>query len=339
MIAELATEEQKDLLRSTNARIIVFSCACVLHLSSERRIDPPMNRTPAAPARNCPRGGQVLIEFALIAFMTTFLLAAVLTFGFLLFGANVLQQAADVGAMELSRHPFAAAGTFEELLDDVDVKDQLYDEARLVVAVGTDLNDLPLINRMLFPLYIYDPDIEMLRYPGALATNDDTMSMTVLIPILDAPASPSDPQTIREWRSVVEEAPFDSITNPYAVQPGESRSGIVALRINYPYQSGAMIGYRQVNADGDFTPLPEAIGQQGITNVAVPASDATVSSAAPFPGDGNYTLVNADANPLFGAGTHRGQYGLGEVQAFATEVRPYRKLLSAQGIYRREVLE
>ena len=38
-------------------------------------------------------------------------------------------------------------------------------------------------------------------------------------------------------------------------------------------------------------------------------------------------------------GTYSGPYGLGRQFAFVREVRPYRKLLSAQAIFRREVFQ
>lgn len=280
------------------------------------------------------RRGQVLLEFAVVSFLLTFLLAAMVTFGFLFFGANVVQQAADVGAMELSRHPFRADGTFDDALVD----SGLFDESQLVVPVGTDQNSLALINRQLFPLYIYDPDIDSLRYPGALAEKDG--APTVLIPVLAAPTSATDPQTIGEWRRVVEEVtPSSEVNGPYAVSStttGGLLAGTVVLRINYPFQSGAMIAYRQSDSAGNAIPITEAVGQDEISNVFVAASDTTVSNAS-LP-DG-YTLAPPAPNPQFGAGVHRGQYGMGELQAFGTLVRPYRKVISAQGIYRREVFE
>ena len=68
------------------------------------------------PARKNRRRGQVLVEFAVVAFVLTFLLGAMLALGFLFFSANVLQQAADVGAMEFARHPAAPVETFENAL-------------------------------------------------------------------------------------------------------------------------------------------------------------------------------------------------------------------------------
>ncbi|MEZ6066743.1 MAG: pilus assembly protein [Planctomycetaceae bacterium] len=304
------------------------------------------------------RRGQAIVEFAVIAFLLTILLGAMLTFGFLLFGANVLQQAADVGAMELARHPDAPTATFQSALTNSD----LYSEAELVVPVGTDPADLSLINRLLFPLYIYDPDLDMVRYPGTVVTNGDD-DMTVVIPIIgpgnrDATTAPGSiattgADTISEWRRVVEEVvPTGESAGPYSMTAtpaelgGLAQPGMVALRINYPFQSAALVAYVHTDQVGDVLAPPDTIGQDDVRSVPIGADDGAVNgaAAATFP-DGQtlaaagYTLVNPAANPSFGASAHRGTYGFGEVQAFLTTVRPYRKVLSAQGIYRREVFE
>ena len=96
-----------------------------------------------------------------------------------------------------------------------------------------------------------------------------------------------------------------------------------------------MVAYMQQDGDGTFVPPAEAIGRDDIANIPIQASDNSVIDNATLPT--GYTLASVAANPLFGAAPYRGEFGLGEVQAFATRVRPYRKLLSAQGIYRREL--
>ncbi|MHC4880529.1 MAG: TadE/TadG family type IV pilus assembly protein [Planctomycetota bacterium] len=297
--------------------------------------------------RGSNRSGQALIEFAVIAFVMTLLLGAMLTFGFMLFGANVLQQAADVGAQELARHPYSPTGTFSDALED----EPLFTEAALVVAAGTDPNTLPLINRLLFPLYIYDQDIDMVRYPGTLVTNGDG-DTTVVIPIVGSRDSTTGVETISEWRRIVEEIiPEGEMAGPYSLGPdGRQGSlpqkGWVAMRINYPYQSGSMVAYVHTDQGGNILNPTETIGRDDVLNVAATADDASVQDAtsATFP-DGNtlsaanYTLVDPAADPSIGASPHRGTYGFGEAQAHATTVRPYRKVLTAQGIYRREVFE
>ena len=304
-------------------------------------------RTSSRQCRRSLRSGQALIEFAVIAFVMTFLLGAVLALGFLFFSANVVQQTADVGAMELSRHPFDPAGDFYSALDG----SGLFTEAALVVVPGTDPETLPLINRLLYSTYIYDPDVDRVRYPGTLVTNVDG-DLTVVIPLVGF--GNRDPttgvETISEWRRVVEEVlPEGASEGPYALNsptPGSLDRGMVALRINYPYQSAALVAYIHTDSGGNVIRPADSIGLDGVQNIPVIADDATVTGAASatFPNGqtlaaAGYSLVDPAANPSIGAGPHRGTYGLGESQAYATTVRPYRKVLSAQGIYRREVFE
>lgn len=297
-----------------------------MHRSSNR---PPVPRIPAA------RRGQALVEFGIIAFVFTLLIAGILTFGLLLHGANVIQQAADVGAMEFSRFPASPTASFDDALS----ASGLFEEAALVVQPGTNPDTLPLINRLLYPVYIYDPDIEMVRYPGTLVTNGSNQ-LTVLIAIIGERDPETGVETISEWRRVVEEITSNGI-GPYSITSSDESNdnftpGIVALRINYPFQSAAMVAYMQQDTDGNPVLPAEAIGRDDIVTIPIQAIDSQVDDVADLTGMG-YNLAPPAINPLFGAATYRGAYGLGEAQAFATTIRPYRKVLSAQGIYRREV--
>ena len=291
------------------------------------------------------RHGQALIEFSIVAFVLTLLLGAMITLGFLFFSANVLQQAADVGAMELSRTPVSPVANFDQGL----AASGLFDEVALVVPTDQDASTLPLINRLLFPLYIFDPDVNMLRYPGTLVTNA-AGDQTVVIPIVGT--GNRDPstgvETISEWRRVVEEIiPAGATQGPYSLSSptaGGVDPGTVALRINYPFQSAALVAYDYQDENGNSVAPNQTIGVEGIQNLPVVASDGLVQgdSTATFPNgdtltDAGYAIVDPTANSAFGASPHRGRYGLGESQAFATTVRPYRKVISAQAIYRREV--
>ena len=307
-----------------------------------------MRRTTTTPSLiPSRRSGQAILEFAVVAFVMTFLLGAMLTFGFLFFGANVLQQAADVGAMEMSRHPAPPTSAFEDAL----TASGLFDEAQLVVPVGTDAATLPLINRLLFSVYIYDPDIDMVRYPGALVTNGNG-DQTVVIPLV-GPGNRNENtgvETISEWRKVVEEVlPASATEGPYSMtstSTGTLDPGTVALRINYPYQSAALVAYIQKNGSGVVVSPNETIGLDDVLNVPVTADDSAVSDSgtATFPNGqtlaaAGYTFVNPSPDTSIGASASRGTYGFGKAQALNLTVRPYRKVLSAQAIYRREVFE
>lgn len=302
-------------------------------------------------SESSPRRGQALIEFAIVAFVLTLLLGGMLAYGLLLVSANVLQQAADVGAQELARHPFSATGSFDAALDN----SGLFSEADLIVATTTDPTSLPLINQLLYPLYVFDPDLDKLRYPGAVVTNP-AGDPTVLIPLVATDASGV--ESIDEWRHVVEEIvpvdpsampPIDRDSpGPYSLDPtvgnpGQLPSrGFVALRINYPYQSAALISYVRVDASGSVRPSTEVISTD-VTNIAVTAIDSIADGTLPT----GYFLNPPTEDTAFGASITRGRFGLGELQnGLATPpqgvtervVRPFRKVLSAQGIYRRVVL-
>jgi hypothetical protein len=102
--------------------------------------------------------------------------------------------------------------------------------------------------------------------------------------------------------------------------------GLVALRINYPYQSASMSGF-QPNPNGPYEPT---IGHP------IVADDAALNVANP-PG----VLASSDHE----YGPYAGPYGLGRQAALgSTEltggqpVRPFRRLISAQAIARREII-
>jgi hypothetical protein len=99
--------------------------------------------------------------------------------------------------------------------------------------------------------------------------------------------------------------------------------GIVSLSVNYPFQGALLSGFQADPLD-PFAP-----------NIANPivADDSSVAA----PGGG----VPVTAR---GVGPYAGPYGLGEHLALGPisggqHIRPFRKLLSAQSVFRREVLE
>jgi hypothetical protein len=323
---------------------------------------PQVRRQTAASAsrRRLPYG-QSLVEFAVVALVTYMLLAAILTFGHLFYVAQAVQQAVDVGARELSRTPLPATAKFEEdVLTNPVVKERIYSEDYLVFnldMLGIDQSffqdvvpSWPLLNQQLAQLMIVDhPDFDgdgqadanLLRYPGALLSHSGTPSgFTVGIPLVTSRGA-SGSETIR-WVAVVEEIDSEqendnsgNAPDPFDVTDPSGHRGIVALRINYPFQAAAMTGFR-ANPDGPFEP-----------NIANPnvADDSAVLelNATERAGD----LIG---QPLVGGGvyggTYGGPYGLGAQGALASQqltgglpVRPYRRVVSAQAIYRREVFE
>lgn len=303
------------------------------------------------------RRGAALIEFALVALVTYMLIASILTFGSILWIGNTLQQAVDVGAHEVARVPFPADGVFDlgrvdsppsdsSLSQDEVFKQQIYDEERLVIDPadlgGQSLADfanssLPLVNRLLIPTYIFDRNSGpngVYRYPGALVTNEDG-AVTVLIPIVN--------DGTVTWVAPVEEIRLPDLSTgetfgQYSLVPPESEiqnfePGIVALRINYPYQSASMSGFG------------ESMGTEphrgNIRDPLVADDNQLVDS-----GSGRYSLIVPINDHIPNEpNIYSGRFGLGRQIALPYAdvreygVRPYRRVISVQAVYRREVFD
>ena len=264
------------------------------------------------------RRGQSLAEFAVVSLVLFALLAAILEFGRALFVSQQLQTIVDVAAREFATAAFPADLTFDEARDD-DNGNVLYSEDFLVIT-DDQVDDLPPVNRLLLPLMFYD-DIggeRYRRYPGAIVTSDTAASgFTIQVPIVDSGGSIT-------WSRVIEEIQFQDGSAsyaPFAVTGAVRQEGLVALQINYPYQASTMISY--VPTGGGYQPVAADDG-------------ALVDTTGPL---GGAALVSPDA-PVDGdlhRRTYSGEYGLGAHYALASEYRPFRKVLSARAIYRREV--
>ena len=189
---------------------------------------------------------------------------------------------------------------------------------------------------------IVDTERNLLHYPGALVAVTDPSSWssptnprplaawggyTVRIPILSA----STPGNFR-WARVIEEV--ESVTNsdfenPFLI----TKLGVVALRINYPYQSSSMTGF-QTQSD----PFAPNIGHPSV------ADDSSLAASNPsdLPGTLSPTLGSGGKY----AGTYGGEYSLGEQSALGSQqltgglpVRPFRRVVTGQAIYRREIFQ
>ena len=307
--------------------------------------------------------GAVLVEFAIISLVLYLMIAAVLTFGSALWVGQNLQQVVDVGAQEIARLPLPAdaelglsverpLSTAPIAADSADFRGEIYDERHLIIApvqlAGRTLleyadEELPLINRLLIPLLIWDPaygDDGAWRYPGTIVLNTERSIDTVLVPIVDNTAG-----TV-QWVAPVEEiqvdhdgdistatiGPFSLVQPPAGDLPSNFVPGVVALRVNYPFQSAAMSSFGRSPA-GDDEPNIDLV---------ISADDSALTPAALS----RYALVvgsNAyvDGQPS----THAGRYGLGRQIALPWNrdnirqygVRPYRRVISTQAVYRREV--
>ncbi len=283
------------------------------------------------------RRGNVLLEFALIAGILFMVLAFTMDFGRAVYSAQVTEQAADHIARELAVMPLAADFDFDppstNKLGDPDVNTALknagiYSEDFLVIDLSKQGNlylldyldslNIPTGNRLLVPLMIMmdsqqNPNIpansQWLVYPGAIVpstTGASSTGFTVRIPTVKY--GPNGTETVSpqiEWLHVVE------IDAAMFKLSGKQR-GVASVRVNYPFQAAAISGrYRDPNN-------PDA----------PPASpqDAYIAASDPLP-------------PGQVGGPYSGADGLGQQAAFTKTVRPFRRIVSGQGVYRREVFQ
>jgi hypothetical protein len=344
-------------------RLRLVSSYETLMVEQRLRLVPPYEYGYRSPSRR--RRGQSLVEFALVALVTYLLLAAIFTFGHALFAAQQAQSIVDFAAREISRTPLPADMTLEDVLygnawaEDADeylqqFRREVFDQHYLVIELSPGVNPiedivphLPRVNQMLYPLMVVD-EIEgkrVLRYPGAVYSDPNSednpdndpepptgrpgaSGYLVTIPIM-APKGPIGPgegprtSEIVRFAPVLEEAKAEEADGVFQLEFG----GLAALRINYPFQAAAMSAFEPTPFGGEPNLVPK------------PADDVTATGEPP----GNlveqdYTRVGPDGNVIY-AGTHGGPYGLGSQGAwgFPNGVRPYRKVLSFQAVYRREI--
>jgi hypothetical protein len=305
-----------------------------------------------------------LVEFALVAIVIYLILAAILTFGHLLFSAQTLQQAADVAAREIAHTPLPATANLMDVLYSSDpttygsvasVRQSLFDPQYLqfdmsTLSPGQSILDVvktwPVVNQMLYPAMIVQP-IEVtlptgqvvthlyLWYPGAVPCTDSTSASRTVwcVARVDSrtitPATwvEDAPETI-EWVPVIEEI------QPGAFSVASTQHGLVALRVNYGYQSATMSAYAPQQTMIPYAPQQGWPPQPTAHALAADDNEVKVSPT------GNYTNYSPIRHYLQSStGIYSGPYGLGSQQAWGTLVRPFRRLLSLQAAYRREVFQ
>lgn len=345
--------------------------------------------------RSPQRRGQALIEFSLVALVLYLIIGAAITFGIWIFAAGQIQQAANVGARELSQTPLAWDATFEDALQNDVVRSRVYDDRWLVIDLDrleeeipdynffTDVVPMmPLLNQQLASLYIrqelperQDPTIDpiddeprqrrILRYPGAMLQRGSSDTSNIIYPefvqtqyVVQIPIVVERDQTINgaeriRWVDVVEEIdteeigdensgespdPF-SLANEGEAEDDDPPRGVVALRIHYPAQSTWMSSFQD---RGSFVPNvanPNAANDQGVQPINPDAQRGTL-----LPRD--LIVTNESGERIF-TGTYGGQFGLGVHGALtsptltgdAVGIRPYRRVLVSQAIFRREAFE
>jgi hypothetical protein len=233
------------------------------------------------------------------------------------------------------------------------VRQQVFDDNLLVLSIdlvqsnsggltynnGHLIGDFPLITQQLMPLMINDQvnGQQLLRFPGAMFQSSQQSSTSpagitysgyvVRIPVVSPPNSSGGGQSVINWLYPLEEIVDSQNRSPFPVNATtvSGLSGVVALRINYPYQSASMTGY--------VPPANPASPPGPPDNPVVPILVNNNGSSSSPPGVGS--AVTSD----FQNGPYAGANGLGEQAAWGTPVRPYRSVISPQSIYRREVYQ
>ncbi len=274
------------------------------------------------------RRGSILVEFALVSLAFYLILAGTLEVGRMITTAQILQNAARTMARELALMPLPATMTFDEALDCSAVRARIYDPRllayRLPPPQGQTLDQAtsawPIVNRTLLPLMIVSDvgGTTYLHYPGALVNSFDEGAPIVRVPNVTSRGANGVEMIV--WRDVIEEVHTtgsDPNLYPFSMASGGPERGLVALRVNCPYQAATMTAFQPVDIE-DPNPV----------NDPILANDGGVS--APSAGG---DLMGSSS----GTGTYAGQYGLGKFYALNKEVRPFRRLISGQAIFRREV--
>lgn len=275
------------------------------------------------------RRGGVMVEFALVAFVLYLLLAAVLGLGRLTFVSQGAQEAVRVAAREIALYPLPAQTQFAEALADPGFQGAVYSEDHLVVdleanppgpALEARFAAMPVANRALRPLMVTSQvdvggGLRLIQHlPGALIDSATAPSgLTVRVPLVTARDAETGVETI-DLVPVLEEV------GPGSFSTDSADGGLVAIRLNVPYQSATLSAY-----------LPGPVNEQGNpTNLPVLADDASVDA----PADAYVTSVGPGPD---GTGPYSGTYGLGEANALGQQVRPFRRVVAAQALFRREV--
>lgn len=317
------------------------------------------------------RRGQSLVEFAIVSLVVYLLLAAILTFGQMLYCAQGVQQAADVAARELSRTPLPAVPGPQDpqypndpaylnyvLYGDASndpalasVRRRVFDDNMLVLTIdqgppgtamtfngGHPIGDFPLVTQQLLPIMVYDTvnGQSLLHFPGAMFQSGQqgytspagiaASGYVVRIPVLSVSTDGSGTESVVSWVAPLEPILDANGRDGFTLDPkyvtASGQSGIVALRVNYPCQSATMSGF-EPGAD------PGVSGGKPVVPIIANGNGAS----SPPTGVGGAVTSDQQFGPYAGAS------GLGQQAAWGQTVRPFRRLISAQAIYRREVFQ
>ena len=271
------------------------------------------------------RRGAALLEFALISFAFYLLFAGTVAMGRWIYTQQAAQDIARVAAREIALYPLPANFTFAQALADPGFRLAVYDPGQLVIDLDTNppgagldafVAGLPPVNRALVPLMItsrvdVDGAIRNLLHMPGLITDEPASptGLTVVIPRIDERDDVTGSETAITLLPVLQEFGAGSFSL------NSLDRGLVVLRLNVPFQSAALSAYVQRVPVGGGDPRSHPV-------------------LATDPAGGGATVLGAGPE---GAGAYSGTYGLGTQYVLGQEVRPFRRLVAAQAIFRREV--
>ncbi|OYP32329.1 hypothetical protein [Rhodopirellula sp. MGV] len=272
------------------------------------------------------RQGQALVEFAIISFVLSAIVAGLLGILVLALGSFQNNIAAENAGRLLDKElsseltGSSAKDVYMALKDG-----GFYNEEYLVLSEQqffdkAFLSTLPQINQLLLPSFIHDTDHELFRYPGTLVTNAEGDN-TILVPLL--PDFDSGFVTgISRARELNTNAypSADNWVAPVSIMAtGDPTPSKFKIVICYPSQPGSLIQYKV---------LRDAQGEV-IQQSPVEADDSALSL-----GDlpASYSLGN-NVPETNKSPASSGLYGLGELYAYQMSVRPYRLVFESGSIF------
>ena len=302
------------------------------------------------------RAGGILVEFCLSVMALWLIAAAIVDLGRAFSAAHLLQSAARSAAREIALDDETAwDAPFQTALERVFDPNYLVVDASCLEDRARGSGTTPdfelrealqgrVLNLALKPLMIFE-DVQLggeqnrlIRYPGALLASgqgDDQATcaredFTVGIPEIDDEAS-----RIDIW-PVVEEL----IEGSYSLETSGDSSippGTATLQIRYPFQAVALTDWRVV--DGFNQPLRASENDGYQTNLDPLAAEgvATLDALDARQSDGALQAYAQNGLgktlPVYG-----GRLGLGVQGVLGREVRPYRRVITAQAMAPREVI-
>jgi len=279
---------------------------------------------------NASRRGAALLEFALVSFAFYLLFAGTVAIGRWIYTQQAAQDVARFAAREMALYPMPPNTTFGQALADPGFRQAVFDETQLVVdldaiPLGMTLDDivvqLPPVNRALVPLMLtsrVDVNGEvrnLLHMPGLITDTPDPASPTGLTVMIPRVAYDEDGTEVVDplLQPVLEEVVPNSFSLDVALVNAD---GLVHLRLNVPFQSAALSAYVPRVLEPGADPINQAVLAED------PVAGANILGSGPD-----------------GTGAYSGTQGLGSQFALGQRVRPFRRLVSPQALFRREVIQ